>query len=87
MATRASVEDHVLKAVTAIEEAEKQLDMAKRQEHFNDVEYSDAQLSLEQIDQQLSEIMNSANQEQKERLYRTQLQVRQMQQHMILNQF
>lgn len=86
MATRASVEDHMHQAEEAIEYAEKQLDVAKRQQHYINNEYSQAQFQLEQIDQDLSKLMESANQDQKDRLYRTQLQVRQMQQHMIMDQ-
>ncbi len=87
MATRASVDDHIHRAEEVLTFAEKQLEEAKKQEHYNEEGYSQAQLELEKLAFDLDTLMQSGNQQQKEQVYRIQLQVREMQQHMILNEF
>jgi hypothetical protein len=87
MATRSSVEDYIQRAENVIGNAETQLTEAKKQEHYNELEYSNAQLELEKMYQDLNMLMASSNSQQKDQVYRTLLQVQQMQQHMILNDF
>ena len=48
MAERQSLESYITQAEQAVEYAKEQLDLGMRQEHYNTMEYSDAQLQLEQ---------------------------------------
>lgn len=48
MAERQSLESYITQAEQAVEYAKEQLDQGMRQEHYNTMEYSDAQLQLEQ---------------------------------------
>lgn len=87
MATRQSVEDHIHRAEQAVHDAEKQLTIAKKQEHYNESEYTKAQMQLEEVSQQLEHLLVSANTQQVDQIHRAHLLVQQTQQHMILNYF
>ena len=84
MAERQSLEEHITQAEQAIEYAKEQLDLGMRQEHYNTMEYSDAQLKLEQAYNDLQVMQQHANDEQREQLNRARMAVRQLQHQMII---
>ncbi|MFJ8528171.1 YtzC family protein [Bacillus sp. NPDC094106] len=84
MAERQSLEEHIMQAEQAIEYAKEQLDLGMRQEHYNTMEYSDAQLKLEQAYNDLQVMQQHANDEQREQLNRARMAVRQLQHQMII---
>ncbi len=55
-----------------------------RQEHYNTMEYSDAQLQLEQAYNDLQTMQQHANDEQREQLNRARMAIRQLQHQMII---
>lgn len=85
MTTRDSMNEFVHQAEQAIHNAEEQLMIVKQQEHYNHTEFTNAQMELEQTNQELENMMNNANSQQKERLHRLQLLLEQTQQKMILD--
>ena len=84
MATRQSVEACLQQCGNALDVAKEQYQEAATQEHFNDVEFSQSQLRLENAMRELEKMTQSANAQQKEQLHRMRLQVQQMQNNMIL---
>ncbi|MEH7457332.1 hypothetical protein CON65_05490 [Bacillus pseudomycoides] len=84
MAERQSLEEYITQAEQAIEYAKEQLDLGMRQEHYNTMEYSDAQLKLEQAYNDLQVMQQHANDEQREQLNRARMAVRQLQHQMII---
>ena len=86
MATRASVDQHITRAEEACKYALEQLEIANQQESYNTTEYTDAQIMLNQAYMELQKMMLSSNKQQKERLYRMQLQINRIQNDMILDQ-
>lgn len=84
MATRQTIEQFINRCESAIMFAEEQYDEGSRQEHYHDVEYSDALQELEAMLVQLRKISESANPGQRERLYRVRLKIQQLQNKMIL---
>lgn len=86
MATRASVEEHMDRAEQACKFALEQLEISNQQESYNTTEYTDAQTMLNQAYMELQKLMLSSNKQQKERLYRMQLQINRIQNDMILDQ-
>ncbi|EKN62871.1 Protein of unknown function (DUF2524) [Schinkia azotoformans MEV2011] len=86
MATRASVDQHINRAEEACKYALEQLEVANQQEHYNTTEYIDAQMMLNESYMELQKLMLSSNKQQKERLYRMQLQINRIQNDMILDQ-
>ncbi|MDM5156914.1 YtzC family protein [Bacillus sp. DX1.1] len=84
MAERQSLETYITQAEQAIEYAKEQLDLGMRQEHYNTMEYSDAQLQLEQAYNDLQIMQQHANDEQREQLNRARMAVRQLQHQMIV---
>ncbi|WP_078553331.1 DUF2524 family protein [Bacillus alkalicellulosilyticus] len=86
MATHDQINYYVEKVSETIDYAQKQLDDFQRVEHGNSEEYTNAQLQLEEINQELDSIIRSATPEQREQLNRAQQRLRQMQNHMILRQ-
>lgn len=86
MATRASVEQHIDRAEQACNFALEQLELANQQESYNTSEYTDAQTMLNLAYNELQKLMLSSNKQQKERLYRMQLQINRIQNDMILDQ-
>ncbi|MGR5984711.1 YtzC family protein [Bacillus cytotoxicus] len=84
MAERQSLEVYITQAEQAMEYAKEQLDIGSRQEHYNTMEYSDAQLKLEQAYNDLQVMRQHANDEQRERLNRVRMAIRQLQHQMIV---
>ncbi|ALC82080.1 MULTISPECIES: YtzC family protein [Bacillus] len=84
MATRQSVEDFLAKSSEVYDSASEQYETYLKQEHFNDPEYIEAQVKLEDLVNELNKLTLSANDQQKELLYRTRLQLQSLQNQMIL---
>jgi polyhydroxyalkanoate synthesis regulator phasin len=84
MATRQSVEEHIQMAVDAINYAEDQFTEAKRQEHYNQTEYTKAQQQLEEVLLDLGKLALSGNTQQKEQVERMRLQIQHIQNEMII---
>ncbi|MDA1855165.1 MULTISPECIES: YtzC family protein [Bacillus] len=84
MAERQSLESYITQAEQAVEYAKEQLDQGMRQEHYNTMEYSDAQLQLEQAYNDLQTMQQHANDEQREQLNRACMAIRQLQHQMII---
>ncbi|KXY36278.1 MULTISPECIES: YtzC family protein [Bacillus] len=84
MAERQSLESYIAQAEQAVEYAKEQLDLGMRQEHYNTMEYSDAQLQLEQAYNDLQTMQQHANDEQREQLNRARMAIRQLQHQMII---
>ncbi|PEM83041.1 hypothetical protein CN639_22580 [Bacillus toyonensis] len=84
MAERQSLESYITQAEQAVEYAKEQLDIGMRQEHYNTMEYSDAQLQLEQAYNDLQTMQQHANDEQREQLNRARMAIRQLQHQMII---
>lgn len=84
MATRQSVTDFLEKSSEIYKSASDQYEMYLKQEHYNDPEYIEAQLKLEEAVNELNKLTLSANDEQKEQLYRNRLQLQSLQNQMIL---
>ncbi|MGE6540173.1 YtzC family protein [Bacillus luti] len=84
MAERQSLESYITQAEQAMEYAKEQLDQGMRQEHYNTMEYSDAQLQLEQAYNDLQTMQQHANDEQREQLNRARMAIRQLQHQMII---
>ncbi|MGG0292470.1 YtzC family protein [Bacillus pacificus] len=84
MAERQSLESYITQAEQAMEYAKEQLNLGMRQEHYNTMEYSDAQLQLEQAYNDLQTMQQHANDEQREQLNRARMAIRQLQHQMII---
>ncbi|MED1636545.1 YtzC family protein [Bacillus thuringiensis] len=84
MAERQSLESYITQAEQAVEYAKEQLDQGMRQEHYNTMEYSDAQLQFEQAYNDLQTMQQHANDEQREQLNRARMAIRQLQHQMII---
>ncbi|MFD6507000.1 MULTISPECIES: YtzC family protein [unclassified Bacillus (in: firmicutes)] len=84
MAERQSLESYITQAEQAVEYAKEQLDQGMKQEHYNTMEYSDAQLQLEQAYNDLQTMQQHANDEQREQLNRARMAIRQLQHQMII---
>ncbi|MFK4997365.1 YtzC family protein [Bacillus sp. N9] len=84
MATRQSIDHFLNRCESAILAAEKQYEEAKKQEHYYDVEFSEAQQDLEKMVIELEKLSNCSNAQQREQLYRKRLQLQQLQNQMIL---
>ncbi|MDG5470458.1 DUF2524 family protein [Jeotgalibacillus sp. ET6] len=84
MATRDSVQHCLDHCEEAILTAQTEYDKASLQEHWNDEEYTQAQLQLEQAFMDLEKLMKSANEEQEDTLQRKRLQIQEMQNKMQL---
>nr|EEK65309.1 hypothetical protein bcere0006_45450 [Bacillus wiedmannii] len=84
MAERQSLESYITQAEQAVEYAKEQLDLGMRQEHYNTMEYGDAQLQLEQAYNDLQTMQQHANDEQREQLNRARMAIRQLQHQMII---
>ncbi|AFQ28626.1 YtzC family protein [Bacillus thuringiensis] len=84
MAERQSLESYITQAEQAVEYAKEQLDQGMRQEHYNTMEYLDAQLQLEQAYNDLQTMQQHANDEQREQLNRARMAIRQLQHQMII---
>ncbi|GGI09971.1 hypothetical protein GCM10007380_00450 [Gottfriedia solisilvae] len=81
---RAFGQEQVKQAKAAYDYAVQQLEEGMKQEHYNDIEYSDAQLQLEQAIQQLEQVERLANQENRDEFNRLRRQLVQLQHQMII---
>lgn len=86
MTTRDSVENLIIEGQHIIQQAEEQLDMSNRNEFKINEDYTNAHLELEQLSQRIDRMMDSANSQQKEQLYRFQLVVNEKLNDMILEE-
>ncbi|MEI4789062.1 YtzC family protein [Bacillus sp. FJAT-53060] len=84
MATRNSIHEFMKKSTETLEFASEQFDLSSRQEHYNEEEFSKAQLMLEEAVNELDKLMDVANDQQRERLDRTRVQIQTLQNQMIL---
>ncbi|GIN88173.1 hypothetical protein J6TS2_45590 [Heyndrickxia sporothermodurans] len=84
MATRQSVDEHIQKCEEAICYAKEQYNEGSKQEHYHDIEYQSAMQQLENAYNDLAQLSNSANSQQREQLHRMRLQLQQMQNKMTL---
>ncbi|MCP8617818.1 DUF2524 family protein [Salirhabdus salicampi] len=75
MTTHASMEHFVEEIKERVAIAKGQLNETNRNGYPVDEEYSDAQIALEQAERAIEHMMISANDQQKEELYRLHLQV------------
>ena len=81
---RAYGQEQVQKAKEAYDYAVEQLEIGMRQEHYNDIEYSQAQAGIEEALIELEKVANLANAENKDEFYRLRRQLTQLQHQMII---
>ncbi|MBS4173881.1 YtzC family protein [Bacillus sp. FJAT-49736] len=84
MATRKSIDDCIQKCDEAIEYAQEQYTEGLRQEHYHDHDYTNALQELEAAYNEVCQLANSANSQQREILHRKRLMLQQLQNQMIL---
>lgn len=84
MAERHAIERCINEAEQAMEYAKQQLELGMRQEHYNKMNYSDAQLQLEKAYTEMETMEHYATAEQRDQLYRARLAVQQLQHQMIV---
>lgn len=84
MATRQSVEDCMERCQQALSYANEQYLEGMRQEHYHDKEYAKAQQKLQDALSEVEKLGLSANDQQREQLYRMRLQLQDLQNDMIL---
>ena len=84
MATRKSMGECLDRCANAIEFAEKQYNVHARQEHYNDLEYTEALVGLENAFNELEAMDNSANDQQRDMLNRMKIQVQDIQHAMVV---
>ncbi|PGS56425.1 DUF2524 family protein [Bacillus sp. AFS041924] len=84
MTDRAFGQEQVKKAKEAYDYAVEQLEIGMRQEHYNDIEYSQAQAGVEAALIELEKVANLANAENKDEFYRLRRQLTQLQHQMII---
>ncbi|MEK5441455.1 MULTISPECIES: YtzC family protein [unclassified Fredinandcohnia] len=85
MATRQSVDAFLQRCEDSIRNAQEQITTARRQEHYNTTEYTDAQMQLEEATNELAKLAQSCNDQQREQLHRMRLQLQQLQNDMTLD--
>lgn len=84
MAVHKQVDHMVKKAEETIDRAKEQLQLGKRLEPGNPVDYAEAQASLVEMSEELDALIRSATPEQRDRLQRVQQRIRQTMNEMIL---
>ena len=84
MATRKSMGECLDRCANAIEFAEKQYNAHARQEHYNDLEYTEALVGLENAFNELEAMDNSANDQQRDMLNRMKIQDQDIQHAMVV---
>lgn len=84
LATRKSVDEHIQRCEDAIAFAKEQYIEGSRQEHYYDMEYQNAMQNLESSYNDLAQLANSCNSQQREQLHRMRLQLQHMQNQMTL---
>ncbi len=85
MATRQSVEAFLQRCEDSLRNGQEQITTARRQEAYNENEYTNAQLQLEEVTNELAKLATSCNGQQREQLHRMRLQLQQLQNDMILD--
>lgn len=84
MATRESVHTCLQNCTEALQIAEHQYSEASKQEHYNDDTYIESQQLLQTAINELAQLENSSNEQQREQLNRMKMQIEQMQHNMVL---
>lgn len=84
MTTRKSMDEFIQRSESVILFAEEQYDQGSRQEHYHDVEYSEAMREIEVLLAEIEKMSDSANAQQREQLNRVRLRVQHLQNKMIL---
>ncbi|SFB18158.1 MULTISPECIES: YtzC family protein [unclassified Bacillus (in: firmicutes)] len=84
MATRQSMDDLLQRCENALRCAQEQYNEGGKQEHYNDIEYTNAMQGLEDAYNDLATMAHSANAQQREELHRMRLQLQQYQNNMTL---
>ncbi|MEH7387344.1 YtzC family protein [Bacillus sp. JJ1521] len=85
MATRQSVEAFLQRCEDSLRNAQEQITIARRQEAYNATEYTDAQMQLEEVTNELAKLAMNCNGQQREQLHRMRLQLQQLQNDMTLD--
>jgi chromosome segregation ATPase len=86
MATRQSVDSFLQRCEDSIRNAQEQITIARHQEHYNTTEYTDAQMQLEEVTNELAKLSQSCNGQQRDQLHRMRLQLQQLQNDMTLDE-
>ncbi|MFD2681665.1 YtzC family protein [Bacillus seohaeanensis] len=84
MATRQSVDECIQKCEDAIRYAQEQYKSGTQQEHYHDQEYTQAMQGVEEAINDVMNLANSANAQQRDQLHRMRLQLQNLQNEMIL---
>lgn len=84
MATRQSMDDLLQRCENALHFAQEQYSEGAKQEHYNDIEYTNAMQGIEDAYNDLATMAHSANAQQREELHRMRLQLQQCQNNMTL---
>ncbi|ARK30364.1 DUF2524 family protein [Halalkalibacter krulwichiae] len=84
MAERTHVAQFLEQVEMTLQGAQKVFDDSQRVEAGDPEEYTFMQNQLQEMDQELETLLHAATPEQRDELYRAQIQVRQMQNHYIL---
>ncbi|PLS14933.1 DUF2524 domain-containing protein [Bacillus sp. M6-12] len=84
MATREAVEKCLQHCEATLQNAHEHFEEGSIQQHYNETGYSNSQMEIQSALNELEKLSQSANDQQRERLYRMSLQLRQLQNHMIL---
>ncbi|MBM4762636.1 YtzC family protein [Bacillus sp. B15-48] len=84
MATRQSVEEHLQQCEDAIRIAQEEFEKASRQEHYDDLAYTNSMQQLEEAYNDIAKLALSCNGQQREQLHRMRLQLQQVQNNMTL---
>ena len=84
VATRQSIDECIERCGLALANARTQYGEGMKQEHYEDYTYSASQLGLQEALNDLEKLSLSANDQQKDQIYRMRLQLQQVQNEMIL---
>lgn len=84
MPNRAFGHDHIERANQAYEYAQQQLELGMKQEHYNDIDYSEAQSQLEEAIINLTQVERIANRENRDEFTRLRLRLMDLQNRMII---
>ena len=84
MTDRAFGQEQIQQAKKAMDYAAEQLEIGMRQEHYNDIEYSDAQMKLEQAIRGLTQVEHLANRENRDEFSRLRIQMEQLKNQMVV---
>lgn len=86
MATRQSVEAFLQRCEDTIRTSKEQMTIARKQEHYNITEYTNAMEQIEDCTNDLAHLALSCNDQQREQLHRMRLQLQQIQNDMTLDE-